>query len=84
MEGMLQSSVLYVIKLGFEMVNAKFFRILDKNALTTKFRKSMDEYQLRPTTKFRKSMDEYQLRPIKCMDLLEDVDSFYLFIFVPF
>ena len=33
MEGMLQSSVLYVIKLGFEMVNAKFFRIVEGNAL---------------------------------------------------
>ena len=25
--------MLYVIKLGFEMVNANFFRIVDKNAL---------------------------------------------------
>ena len=26
--------MLYIIKFGFEMVNAKFFRIVDGNALT--------------------------------------------------
>ena len=25
--------MLYVIKIGFERINAKFFRVLDKNAL---------------------------------------------------
>ena len=28
--------MLYVIKLGFEMVNAKFFRSVDRNALTVR------------------------------------------------
>ena len=51
MEGMLQSSVLYVIKLGFEMVNAKFFRILDKNARVINITPYSEKLKLHPLSR---------------------------------